>query len=323
MGPLKNYLLSTKNRVNEVLKWISRFISVTRRKLIEICHICKSAIRYWPYIRSFIVKYWLYCLTFVFVVLAVIIPFFAPTLENAAYIGDYLSGFAAALAFIWLIASFRIQSQELTLQRNELALQRQAIELQTKEIQSMGEYAALEQVANIVNGAVQKLAKSKSGVTQPEQLFEICVPSSDWATMLQSRNPQEVHKAYLNWGSKYGAATQFLASMTIAAKLYLRGSNNTSVDYTLSDDQFFYINKCWIEKIPHISEYFHSTYLVAEAVFMLGPGIKSLHLAGVTAVQQLFGRDVFDKKYVEELISYHRERGLKGPAIANLSQPPS
>jgi hypothetical protein len=106
--------------------------------------------------------------------------------------------------------------------------------------------------------------------------------------------------------------------MTLAAKLYLRSTNNTSVDYSLSDAKFFYINKAWIEKIPLISEYFHNTYLVAEAMTMLEPGVKSIHLAGATALTQLFSKEVFDKKYVEDLISYHRERGLKGPAIARL-----
>lgn len=269
----------------------------------------------WTDSHKLVIKHWHYCLTFIFIVLALGVPFFTTKLEDAAYIADYLSGFAAALAFIWLIASFRLQSQELALQRNELALQRQAIELQTKEVQSMSEYASLEQVANIVNGAIQKLAKSKSGITKPEQLYEACMPSSDWNTIYQSTNPQEVHKAYLSWGPKYAAATQFLSSMTIAAKLYLKGSNNTSVDYSLPNDQFFYINKCWIEKIPHISEYFHSTYLVAETVFLLEPGVKSLKLAEVIAMQKRFSKDVIKKKYVEELISYHRERGLEGPAI--------
>lgn len=260
--------------------------------------------------------HWLWYLTAAFIIVAIVTPILTTKLEDASNIADYLSSYAAVLAFVWLIASFRLQSKELALQRSELALQRQAIELQTKEIKSMSKYAALEQVANVVNGAVQKLSKSKSGVTTPEELYQVSMPTAEWATLTESTNPQEVYNAYKNWGTKYGAATHFLASMTVAAKLYLKSTNNTSVDYSLSDVKFFYINKAWIEKIPHISEYFHNTYLVAEAMTMLEPGVKSIHLAGVTALKQLFSKEVVDKKYVEELISYHRERGLKGPAIA-------
>ena len=32
-------------------------------------------------------------------------------------------------------------------------------------------------------------------------------------------------------------------------------------------------------------------------------------------MQKCYSKDVFDKKYVEELISYHREKGLEDPAI--------
>ena len=271
---------------------------------------------------SFLIRYvkehWLGFLTGLIIIVAIITTIVVSKLEDASYVGGYLSGFAATLAFIWLIASFRLQSQELTLQRKELELQRRAIELQTSEIQSMSKYAALEQVANVVNGAVQKLAKSKSGVTQPEELYEVSMPSAEWTTLMESINPQEVYSAYKSWGKKYGAATHFLASMTVAAKLYLKSTNNTSVDYSLSDAEFFFVNKAWIEKIPHISEYFHNTYLVAEAMTMLEPGVKSIHLAGVTALKKLFSKEAFDKKYVEELISYHRERGLEGPAIARI-----
>ena len=263
-------------------------------------------------------EHWLWILTGLIIIVAIITPIVVSKFEDVSYVGGYLSGFAATLAFIWLIASFRLQSQELTLQRKELELQRRAIELQTSEIQSMSKYAALEQVANVVNGAVQRLSKSKSGVTTPEELYQISMPTAEWFTLMESTNPQEVYDAYKNWGTTYGTATHFLASMTVAAKLYLKSTNNTSVDYSLSDATFFYRNKVWIEKIPQISEYFHNTYLVAEAMTMLDPGIKTIHLAGVTALKQLFSKEAFDKKYVEELISYHHERGLKGPAIARI-----
>jgi len=271
------------------------------------------------YLLSSVREYWLLCFTAAFIIVAIVTPILTTKLEDASNIAAYLSSYAAVLAFVWLIASFRLQFKELTLQRSELTLQRQAIELQTKQIQSMSEYAALEQVANVVNGAVQNLAKSNSGVTQPEELFQVSMPTAEWAILLESTNPQEVYNAYKNWGIQYGAATHFLASMTVAAKLYLKSTNNTSVDYSLSDASFFYINKPWIEQIPHISEYFNNTYLVAEAMTMLEPGVKSIHLAGATAIRQLISKEAIDKKYVEELISYHRERSLKGPAIARLT----
>lgn len=264
-------------------------------------------------------KHWLGCLTVVLLLAGLATLAVCETLEDAAYIGSVLSGFAAVLAFIWLIASLRLQSKELALQRHELSLQRRAIELQTEEIEGMREYAALDQVATIVSAAVLRLSESDSGVTRPEQLFPATMPTPEWKVLLESTVPEKVIEAYKTWGTKFAAATQFLAAMTLAAKLYLKATG-IAVDYDLPDAKFFYDNKTLIEKIPHISQYFHSTYLVAECVFRLEPGMKSLNLAEVAAMKMLLGEDIFERKSVDELIAYHRARGLKGPAIARLDR---
>lgn len=48
-------------------------------------------------------------------------------------IGDTLAGIAGALAFLWIIVTVLLQSQELKAQRNELALQRNELELNRLE----------------------------------------------------------------------------------------------------------------------------------------------------------------------------------------------
>ena len=49
---------------------------------------------------------WAWVLSVVVVILALGIFFFSPNVVTAGNIGDFLSGFASALAFIWLIAAF-------------------------------------------------------------------------------------------------------------------------------------------------------------------------------------------------------------------------
>lgn len=50
-------------------------------------------------------------------------PFFSPLLSPNE-VGDFLAGFAGALAFVWIIAAIFMQHEELKLQRKELALTR-------------------------------------------------------------------------------------------------------------------------------------------------------------------------------------------------------
>lgn len=84
-----------------------------------------------------------------FFVFIVVFLFF--TLADAYHIGSYISGFASSLAFIWLIASYQQQSKELQLQRSELVLQRQSLDNQSKELDQLGKYAALEQMARMID----------------------------------------------------------------------------------------------------------------------------------------------------------------------------
>lgn len=85
-------------------------------------------------------------------------------------VGDFVAGFAGAMAFLWLIASFRMQSKELEMQRKELALQREAINLQTAELNRMAEFSALEHVKMMLDAAEEALAASTGPMKAPYHL---------------------------------------------------------------------------------------------------------------------------------------------------------
>jgi hypothetical protein len=59
-------------------------------------------------------------------------------------LGDWLAGFSAPLAFLWLIVATFLQKEELASQRKELSLSRQALEQQARELNASVEQFRLQ-----------------------------------------------------------------------------------------------------------------------------------------------------------------------------------
>lgn len=95
-------------------------------------------------------KHWALSLTVLVLVAAAVVYVAVPDMNTLSQLGGYLSGFASAIAFIWLIAVYIQQGSELQLQRQELSLQRNALDLQREELKKMGKYASMEQVEHII-----------------------------------------------------------------------------------------------------------------------------------------------------------------------------
>ena len=61
--------------------------------------------------------------------------------EKVADIGQFVSGLAGAIAFIWLVAAYVQQSFQLSMQREELGLQRHELALQRAEFERLADEA--------------------------------------------------------------------------------------------------------------------------------------------------------------------------------------
>jgi len=96
------------------------------------------------------------------VVVAVAVFLLSPDMATRSQLGDYLSGFASAIAFIWLIAAYLQQGRELRLQRQEIAFQRQSLDLQREEFKKMGKYAGLEQIAHLLERFDESLKTTRT-----------------------------------------------------------------------------------------------------------------------------------------------------------------
>lgn len=259
--------------------------------------------------------HWLWSATGILIFAGIIVLISSQNLEHAAQTGDYLSGFAGSLAFLWIIASFQQQGKELKLQRQELSLQREALKLQTLELKNMGTYAALEQVAAIIQSAKEALKDSKAKITNPFDLTTLYMIDPSWKVMFKSTNPQTVFDAWTRWQTIESAARQFLASLCSAGKLYLQNTGSFNIDYNRKDEKFFYIYYPQLSKIPHLADYAGLGNSIANFSFMTEPGLKSIQLAGLTAVRLYLADDVIKEEGFQKLIDYHKEKNKKLPKI--------
>ena len=124
-----------------------------RTSLIRIPFATKSL----QCVISFVWKHWFGTVTATVLVLAGTVLICSKSLEQASQIGEFISGFAAALAFLWLIASFQLQAREIASQREELKLQRTALEGQAVELRNASKFSALAQISDIMERAKEKV----------------------------------------------------------------------------------------------------------------------------------------------------------------------
>jgi hypothetical protein len=242
------------------------------------------------------------------------------SINKSAAFGDSfgpLTSLFSGLAFSGLIITIVMQKDELKLQRKELELQRTALQNQADELKNMSKYAALDQVRSMVNATILRLSESGGETTKPEHFFSAMMPGAEWKILLESTDPEEIMQAYATHSKKTAPADQFISSLASIAKFYLRSVGNESVDYTLDDNNFIYINSPWFKDVPYLSTHITSSALYAEQRSRYEPAHKMFMLAFLVASQKMTGNaDIIKGGSIEELVEYLNERGKDLPAIA-------
>ena len=224
-------------------------------------------------------------------VLAAAIAVFAlaPDMTTRSQLGDYLSGFANAIAFIWLIAAYMQQGRELGLQRQEIALQRQSLNLQRDELKKMGKYAGLAQVAHLLEQFDQSLKVDPNAPAKSASELPIAFMNGIglWKTLTESEDPNAVLDAYIKWMKIYAPCVEFVARVASAVDLYCEAAGEVAIfpGAQPADRIFFGFEQ--IRAIPHISNYAGSAYAIASNMVLIAPGLDRIQLAGLEAAEKI------------------------------------
>lgn len=246
--------------------------------------------------------WWPWALTAAVLLSAVVVYALSPDMNTRSQLGDYLSGFAGAIAFIWLVAAYLQQGHELRLQRQELSLQRQSLNLQRDEVRKLGKYAALEQVARLLEQFDLSLRNDpKSLANSANDLPTVFMGGiSLWKTLLESKDPYAVFDAYTRWMTIYGPCDEFVSRVASAVDLYGEASGHPPVYATAPPAERIYFGFDQLKDIPHVRHYIGAAHAVASNLILMAPGLDRVQLAGLEATEALMP-GVVKAEAIEEL----------------------
>jgi hypothetical protein len=223
------------------------------------------------------------------VLLAVVLVWRTEKLETLNQIGGFVAGFSSALAFIWLVAAYRLQGQELRLQREELSLQRASLDSQRDEMRKMGKYAALDQVSRILSQFDESLAKSAEGVPKTVSELPIALTNAmaSWKTMLESKDTQQLHDLHMQWQKTLGPCQEFLSRVVSAIRLYEEATAESLLPPGETDASRIYFSIDSLRDIPFVRNYIGTAQMVATQLFLFEPGLDAIALRGFEATNTL------------------------------------
>lgn len=233
--------------------------------------------------------WWPWLLTAVILIGGIAIFWLAPDMTTRSQIGDYLAGIAGAIAFVWLIAAYLQQGSELKLQRVELSLQRAALDLQREELARLGKYAALEQIAQILNQFDLSLQKNPDAPARSANDLPAAFLNrmADWKILLESEDPNLVFESYVRWMTVYGQCLEFLERMISAVDIYGEATSQALLPTAGSSPERIYIASAKLKDIPYIRHYVGAATMLATQIVLTQPGHDRFELAGFEAIERL------------------------------------
>lgn len=203
--------------------------------------------------------------------------------------GSVLGGAASALAFIWLVAAYLIQSKELSLQRHELSLQRQAIELQQEELSRISKYSALAQISHLLeqfDSSVRDNANVPANSVN-EMHGVLMTTMQSWKTIMESSNVQAKFDAYTKWQATEIVCHNFLDRLLSAVRIYEEASGVKLIADESSSEKAIYYGYNDFRTIPFVQHYADVARGIAETLMFTEPGRDRVKLAGLQATDEL------------------------------------
>lgn len=256
--------------------------------------------------------WWPLPLSVTILVLAVIVWFHPPAgASRVADLGDFLSGVAGALAFVWLIAGFQQQRHELAAQAEDLKATKQALAAQTAELRRMAKYAALGQIASMLESFKSSLAaRGVPGNSAMEDLTQYFVNSiAHWKYVLENKNPQTVFDNYMHWVKVEGLTDSFLTTVAFAARLYADVSDDVTFVAKEDPAEFVVTNYNALLRVPHLAQYMGVAKVLADSMVILAPGREKVRVLGLKATNELMPGVINEDAMVQKIQEKAKQAG--------------
>ena len=267
--------------------------------------------------RRRIQRHWLWAFTAIIIFVAVFVVLRIDDWNKIAQVSDFVAGFSAALAFLWLTASLRLQAHELSIQRTELQLQRAVLENQAKQLKNSAKFSSLSQISAILERMDQKITNSGLGIKFSSEIRTLCLEGmKKWNEILDSTDPHFVQDQYLAWAKTEAVTRGYISAIATTLKIYLEHYLDKKYELAESDEKFVDVNKGSMFGAPYLHEHAGIAPIAATFLIHMEPGLKSLRYAGLIATLKSSGVDFFRAGALEEMRHELESKKWRIPAIA-------
>ncbi len=232
---------------------------------------------------------WPWVLTAVVLIAGAVLTFLLEGWPSAASVGDFVAGFASALAFIWLIAGYHQQGDELALQREELRATRESLDLQKQELHRMTSHASLGQInAMLLDFGGRLTAQGIPGLNTYEDIVHKLMDRFDNLGRASRAHDMETSiNEYTSWRHVEGIARRFLMTIKMGAEMYARDVEGVAMVAEPEPEKFVLANDSVLRAMPHISECMHAGHVLAYVLDQIAPWRKRAYERYIGAVAKL------------------------------------
>lgn len=249
------------------------------------------------------------------IILIGITVYFTRDIEKAAQTGDFLAGFAGALAFLWLIAGFKQQ-------QNEIKMQRKALELQALELKNANKISTYNHIQQLTTEALSELNNSNIKIKEHSELFNVFIKELSFYDEIfsNSTDKEQIVKAWMEWWKIEQTLNMFISKVSFSLKLYIE--YKTNIQTTQKMDIIFieqHIEE--MNEIPYLEQFYGTMSNLIIPMKMTKSYFNKFRLAGTLALmidQDENLKEEMDKKTFKELLESLDANNVMYPAIYKL-----
>ena len=234
---------------------------------------------------------------------------YSTSADEASQWATYVSTIVSAVALIWFVAGFRLQTTELLLQRQELELQRVAAQQQAVELNNAAKLGSLEQIRSLLEDAEKAIKDSAVGISSNTQIQQnLFKKMTLWKEIDESRVPERVSDLYSEWLPYEAAAKNYVRYVATALKIYITYHfPSEKIDPKIESEEFLVVYSPWGNNAPFLSHHIGVATILANLLWLMSPGLDRMRLAWMVASAKIFERSMFVEGALEEL----RDKVLK------------
>jgi hypothetical protein len=257
----------------------------------------------------------------IIVVIIALIVLIIRDIEKAAQTGDWLAGFAGALAFLWLVAGFRQQQNEITMQREEITMQREALELQALELKNANKISTYNHIQQLTNDSLNNFMNSSINIKEHSELFMIVLEEFKINKIIFSTSVDkvEIEQAWRKWWKFEQELNNFITKIAFALKLYIEYKTNIQVEQKL-DISFIdkYIEQ--MREIPYLEQFYGTFNNLVVTIKSIQPTFKMFQLAGTLSLLIYQDKETRDTMidFVQDLKEELDNNSISYPAILEI-----